>query len=82
MAVAPVAYADNPDRWEEAFSFELKEVIVDSTAHGALVQLKGHHLIVHHLPVIFGQRYGDIQREIFVRECYEDLYRIVTEKIT
>lgn len=82
MAVALVTYDDNPNRWEVVFSFDLEEVIVDSNLHGALVQLKGHHLIVHELPIIFRQRYGDIPREIFVRECYEDLYRIVTEQIT
>lgn len=60
------------------FIIELVGAKVDSFSKGAHVELLGQHLVVHELPEIFTQRYGTIPKKIFVRECYEDLYRIVS----
>eukprot|EP01039_Chlorochromonas_danica_P010110 gene10110-11190_t len=65
--------------WKETFRFELELVLVRTFSEGTFVDLHGQHLIAHQLPETFPQRYGQIPRKIFVRDCYSQLYDKVSD---
>ena len=60
-----------PVERDEAFRFEIKDVIVHD--------VPGQYLVVHHLPRLFWDRYVEIPQNIFVRDCYGKLYTIVSD---
>ena len=56
---------------EETLRFDIKDVIVQGVS--------GQYLVVHQLPRLFWDRYGEVPQTVFVRDCYNKLYTIVSD---